>query len=375
MKKRNGIVVCSRCLMDNTIVDFKQTPTGCNYCDEFVLRIDEFSDVENEKFSFNELVSKIKASGGSDYDCIVGVSGGVDSSWVLVNAVQHGLRVLAVHMDNGWNSELSQSNIFNLINSLGVDLETYVINWEEYRNMMQAFFNADVLDVELLYDNAMLAVNYQFARKHGVKFILSGDNLRTEGFRFPVGWNWLKLDKRNIVAINKKFGVGRIRSFPLFGVFDYFIDRYLFKIKWVPVLDYLDFNKSLALIELESKYGYKRYPYKHYESIFTRFYQGYILPEKFNVDKRKLHLSALVVNGEMSREDGLNLLNKIPFESEESFMKDKQYFLNKMQWTEQDLEDYIGRPEIGHDRYASIIRCWKLLKKIHQFVFNKTKFE
>src|SRR5215510_469610 len=176
---------CTRCVMDTSASDITFDERGvCNYCSEYIER---FHGVLNmgqaaREEGLNRFVAQVKAAGiGKLYDCIIGVSGGVDSSWVLVKAVELGLRPLAVHMDNGWNSELAQNNIANLVRGLGVDLYTHVIDWDEYRNLMQAFFDADVIDVELLYDNAMMAVNYDQATRYGLKYILAGSNQSTEG--------------------------------------------------------------------------------------------------------------------------------------------------------------------------------------------------
>ena len=192
--------LCTHCVMDTSATEISFNEQGvCNFCTEFLTQSDYVMnrDQAKKKQELDSFVSKVKQAGKNKrYDCIVGVSGGVDSSWVLVQAIKLGLRPLAVHMDNGWNSELAQNNIANLVRSLNVDLYTHVIDWNEYRNLMQAFFDADVIDVELLYDNAMFAVNYRLAVKYGVKYILSGCNQVTEGMRMPEGWNWFKYDKK-----------------------------------------------------------------------------------------------------------------------------------------------------------------------------------
>ena len=252
---------------------------------------------------------------GKQYDCIIGVSGGVDSSWALSLAVDHGLRPLAVHMDNGWNTELAQNNIANLVRGLGVDLHTHVIDWPEYRGLMEAFFAADVVDVELLYDNAMLAVNFEAAARHGVKYILGGTNVATEGMRMPPSWNWLKYDKRNIKSIAKRFGGPKLKTFP--SIWDGGLHRRILRgTRWLSFLDHFDYRKGDALQSLQGRFGYKPYPFKHYESVFTRFYQGYILPHKFGIDKRRLHLSVLVLNGEMSRDEAMAAVEGIAYESD-----------------------------------------------------------
>jgi N-acetyl sugar amidotransferase len=343
--------------MDTTASDITFDNDGvCNYCTGFLEKsrhlIHEDSATKERRLA--GLVTQVKENGmGKPYDCIVGVSGGVDSSWTLVQVVRLGLRPLAVHMDNGWNSEIAQNNIANLVRGLGVDLYTHVIDWEEYRGLMQAFFDADVIDVELLYDNAMFAVNFQQANKYGIKHILAGSNTVTEGMPLAPGWNWNKLDKQNIYGIAKKFKKVKIKTFPAISTLEYFAYRYLKKITWVMFLDYLQYNKQDALCKLETEFGYKRYQFKHYESVFTRFYQGYILPNKFNVDKRLTHLSTMVVSGQMSRDEALKSLQGIPYPSEQDQENDINYFLKKMGWIREDLQSYIARPAIPHDVYPS----------------------
>ena len=348
--------VCVRCVMDTSADDITFERGVCSYCTEFLSKSRHVLTRERDarKGELAAFVATVKARGkGKPYDCVIGVSGGVDSSWALVQAVKLGLRPLAVHMDNGWNSELAQNNIANLVRGLGVDLFTHVINWEEYRSLMQAFFDADVIDVELLYDNAMLAVNYSQAARNRVKFILSGSNTSTEGMRMPTRWNWYKFDKRNIRGLGKRFGGARLNTFPSIGTLGIVWARLLRGIQWIPFLDLFEYNKFAALEEMQRSYGYKPYPYKHYESIFTRFYQGYILPEKFGVDKRRLHLSTLIVSGQMTRDQALEGLRGIPYLSPDELEEDKDYFMKKMGWSRADLAAYIARPEKSHLDYPS----------------------
>jgi N-acetyl sugar amidotransferase len=359
---------CSRCVMDTSAAGITFDNDGiCNFCTEFLERSSHIihEDEQAKEQRLERFVETVKSAGkGKTYDCVVGVSGGVDSSWTLAEVKRLGLRPLAVHMDNGWNSELAQNNIANLVQGLGLDLYTHVIDWEEYRALMQAFFDADVIDVELLYDNAMLAVCYQQARKFGVKYILSGSNQATEGMRMPKAWNWYKRDVRNIKALAKRFGGVRIKTFPTHSTLDFILDEFVRGIRWISFLDYLPYNKFGALDVLERDYGYKRYPFKHYESIFTRFYQGYILPRKFGVDKRLLHLGTLVAAGQMSREEALEGLAGIPYPSGQDQDSDIRYFLKKMGWSEADLDAYIARSEVRHDAYGSENGTYELLLKI-----------
>jgi N-acetyl sugar amidotransferase len=364
--------VCTRCVMDTSAGDIIFDENGiCNYCTDFLERSGHviFKDTEQRKMELAAFVDRIKADGrGKRYDCVIGVSGGVDSSWALVQAVQLGLRPLAVHMDNNWNTELSQNNIANLVRGLGVDLYTHVIDWDEYRKLMQAFFDADVIDIELLYDNAMLAVNYQQALKQGVKYILAGTNEATEGMRIPYGWCWFKRDKRNIKRIAKKFGGVKLKTFPSISTFSFIYYEFFHRIKWLSFLDYFDYNKSEAMAILQQDYAYKPYPYKHYESIFTRFYQGYILPQKFEVDKRRVHLSTLVASGQMERKDALDMFKCSPYPSDKDLEEDKQYILKKMGWTTEQFKTYMARPQKPHTNYPTERPLWDFLAKIYEMV-------
>lgn len=347
---------CSRCVMDESANDIHFDALGqCNYCADMLTKLESFqpADADVLKIKFANLLSKIKKAGKRKrYDCIVGVSGGADSAYVLYLAKKHGLRPLAVHMDNGWNSELAVNNIENLVRKLDVDLYTHVINWQEYRALQQAFFDANVIDIELLYDNAMLAVNYQLAKKYGIHYILAGTNTTTEGMRMPTQWNWFKFDKTNIYAIAAKSNA-KIKSMPTISVFGYAWSRFILRIHWVDFLDYVDYYKPTCLEELQKEIGYRPYPYKHYESIFTRFYQGYLLPKKFGVDKRRLHLSTLICSGQMTRDDAKSLLNESPYPDIDDLKSDIDYFLKKMDWTEKDLDSYLGQKPISHGRYPS----------------------
>jgi len=350
--------------MDTTAAGILFDAEGrCNYCRNFEKTLASYqpADAETLKKREESLVERIKAGGrGKQYDCIVGLSGGADSAYTLYHAKKRGLRPLAVHMDNGWDSELAANNIENLVRKLGVDLHTHVINWLEYRALMQAFFDADVLDIEVLYDNAMLAVNHQLAAKHGTKWILGGTNTTTEGMEMPSNWNWFKLDKKNIKALAKRAGVG-LDTFPAIGTAEYVFYRFVRRINWIPFLDYIDYNKPRCTKILVDEVGYRTYPYKHYESIFTRFYQGYILPKKFNIDKRKLHLSTLVMSNQMTRDEALRIMKEIPYPSEALQQEDVDYFLKKMGWTAKQLEEYLARPEIPHAKYGTEKPLWDKL--------------
>lgn len=358
------IQICEKCIMDTTAEDIIFDNLGrCNFCKDFEKRKNQ---LKNNKNDLDELLNAIKKDGkNKKYDCIVGVSGGVDSSFSLLKAYQLGLRPLAVHLDNGWNSELAQNNISKLIRKCNVDLYTHVINWKEYRNLQQAFFDANVMDIELLMDNAMLSINYNLAKKYKIKYILSGTNTATEGFKIPSNWSWFKNDAKNIKSIVKKFSNQKLETFPTFSTLDYIYFVILKKINWVLFPDYFNYSKQDAIELLKKKIDFKPYPYKHYESIFTRFYQAYILPKKFGIDKRKLHLSNLLMSREIDRGKALRILQQPTYLSLADMKKDIKYFLKKMDWSQEDLDKYISRPEVKHDNYKSEKQLWENLKKIY----------
>ena len=363
--------------MNHSVNDFVLFADGtCNYCNKFLsntkYNLFKNKDFRNEKLK--KLLTKIKLnSNHSKYDCIIGLSGGIDSSYSLVKAVENNLKPLAVHFDNGWNTELAQNNIFNLVKKLNVDLHTHVVDWEEYKGLMQSFFDSDVVDIELLYDNAMLAVNYNKANEENLKFILAGTNQATEGMTMPKEWNWFKYDKKNIYNINRRYQNIKIKTFPTIGTLDYVYYEFIKKIHWVSFLDYFDYNKSEALNILEKKYDFKPYAEKHYESFFTKFYQSFILPQKFGIDKRLVHLSTLILSNQLSREEALKTLDKPFFLNEAAQKNEIKYFLKKIDWSEKDLNDYIKRKKVDHSFYGTEKKLWDLLEQFYKIFLKKLK--
>jgi len=366
--------ICTRCVMDTTASGIEFDAEGvCNYCKSYETvrgTLEVSSSIKQDRL--DKMLLDIKSQGkGKRYDCIVGVSGGVDSSWVLVRAVDLGLRPLAVHMDNGWNSELAQQNIEHLVKKLNVDLYTHVLDWNEFRDLQESFFDADVIDLELLTDNFLVGLNFEQAKKWKTKFILSGSNTVTEGIPMPSNWAaFNKYDKKHIYNIWKQKGKGYpFSTISPFSLNAFFFNSYIRGIKWHRFLDLLDYKKSLAVERLVKDFGYVPYPYKHYESVFTRLYQGVILPRKFGVDKRKNHLSALIMDNDMNRDSALEMLNQLPYPSEAEMESDISYFLKKFNWTKDQFEAYLNRPEIPHLNYGGdtdLMAPLRKLKKILQ---------
>ena len=248
--------------------------------------------------------------------------------------------------------------------ALGVDLFTHVIDWEENRDLQLSFFKADVVDIEMLMDNAMFALNYQQAARQGVQYILSGSNTATEGMPMPRGWVHYKRDVRNIRAIQRRFGGVPIRTHPLLSTLQHLWYERVQGIRWIPFLDYFPYNKAEALEILQKEVGYKAYPYKHYESVFTRFYQAYILPRKFQYDKRRVHLSTLIMTGQMTRENALQLLATPPYPDARQEEQDRIFVQKKLGLTDGEFAAYLRRPAVSHESYGSEFRLYRMFAAI-----------
>jgi N-acetyl sugar amidotransferase len=361
--------ICTVCVMDSSAGDIEFDASGvCNYCRDFRARMDAArTKVSDRRAARDAFLNKVREAGaGKEYDCIVGVSGGLDSSYALYVAVQNGLRPLAVHLDNGWNSELAAHNIASMVRALGVDLVTHVIDWEENRDLQLSFFKADVVDIEMLMDNAMLALNYREASRHGLKYILSGVNSATEGMVLPRRWTHYKRDERNIRAIHRRFGRLPIRTHPLLSTLRHAWYELVRRIRFVSFLDYFDYEKAQALAILQKEVGYKAYPYKHYESVFTRFYQAHILPRKFGFDKRRVHLSTLIISGQLSRDEALRQLELPPYPDPQQEEQDRLFVMKKLGFTEAQFEDYLNRPPVPHAAFKSELGFYETLVKVYR---------
>ncbi len=313
-----------------------------------------------------ELVAKIKSDGvGNEYDCIIGLSGGVDSSFVAYEVKRLGLRPLAIHLDNGWNSELAVKNIEQIVKKLDIDLITYVINWQEFKELQLAFLKASVVDIEMLTDNAIGVILNRLAKKFKIKYYLVGTNVTSEGI-MPKSWLYnIKYDTLNINTIYKKFGRGiKTPSFPLFKFIPFIIYRYisgsrrfsrfgfLARIKSISLLNYIHYDKEKAADLLVEKIGYTKYAGKHYESNFTKFYQAYILPQKFGIDKRRAFLSCLILSNQLTREEALLEIQK-PLYAPEALEEDIEYICKKFRLTREEFDEIIKSKPKSHFDYLS----------------------
>lgn len=344
--------LCARCVMDTTDPDIHFDAGGiCNHCHAYDAAVaSRVFTGDRAKQSLEELVERIRKHGaGRSYDCVIGVSGGVDSTYVAYEVKRLGLRPLAVHLDNGWDSELAVKNIENVLKHLEIDLHTRVLDWEEFKDLQLSFLEASTPDSEIPTDHAIIAELYQTAARIGVKYILSGVNVRTES-HLPSAWSQGHLDWRYIRSVHRRFGTQPLASFPHLSLFDFY--RYRFSYHWIDILNYLDYNKSQAKQLLERELGWRDYGGKHHESIYTRFYQGYILPRKFGYDKRRVHLSSLICSGEITKDTALAVLKEEPYPIEQQ-QSDLEYVSKKLGLTREQFDQIMQLPPKAFWDYPS----------------------
>lgn len=339
-KRHENLRVCSRCVLDTTIKSIRFNDKGeCNFCESHDRLLTYYpQDAKVKKQRLDELVAKIKLAGkGKDHDCILGVSGGTDSTYSLYMAVQLGLRPLAVHFDNGWSSDIAVSNIKKACSKLKIDLHTYVVNWEEFKNIQIAFLKASVPCIEVPTDSAISGTLYRQAKQEGIKYILSGISFVTEG---TVPREWSFIDGTYIKNINKTFGKVPIQSYPLLTMFDLFRYTFVDGIIHIPFLNYFDYSKQQAKDILEKELDWKYYGGHHYENIYSHFAFGWYLLQKFNIDKRKITLAAQVRMGHVTREEALKILSTPPEVKKETI----EYVITKLGLKSEEFNELLTLP-------------------------------
>jgi N-acetyl sugar amidotransferase len=320
----------------------------CDHCRDYYTHVKpNWHTNERGRQELESIVAKIKAAGKQhDFDCLLGVSGGVDSSYMLHLAVtEFGLRPLVFHVDGGWNSELAVHNISVLVDKLGLDLYTEVINWEEMRDFQLAFFKSGVPHIDIPQDHAFVASQYNFAEKYNVRYILNGGNIATEGVRNPMEWLYYGTDMAQIRDIMKRFGTVRMDTYPFSSVVKHkFYLRYLRGVKVVRPLNYRPYVKAEALELLKREYDWKPYPQKHFESRFTRFFEGYWLPERFGFDTRRVQYSSLILTGQMTRAEALHKLES-PAYDPATIDDEFNYIATKLGIPPDELREYFTMPK------------------------------
>ncbi|MDC3174888.1 N-acetyl sugar amidotransferase [Candidatus Pelagibacter sp.] len=360
------------CVMDTSDPKISFDKNGiCDHCENFYKNIKNTINIDQKK-KIEDLEKKIininKSTNKENYNCLVGLSGGVDSSY-LVHVVVKKLKLkpMVVHVDTGWNSKESVNNIEKIIDKLELDLHTEVINWREMRDLQVAFIKSGQASIEIPQDHAIWASIHKIAIKNNIKYLITGGNLSTECIREPLEWAYHASDVKHIKDIHNKFGNIKLKTFPLCNIFTYRIYYRFFKnLKNIQVLNYFNYKKEDAISILEKEYGWKNYSHKHYESRFTKFWQGYWLRKKFGYDVRKVHFSSLILTGQLTREEALNKLKGEAFDEKEIF-NELNYIKTKLGFSDEEFQNYIDAPKKSFKDYNSFY-------KIIQFLVNLSRF-
>lgn len=338
---RHPYRVCSNCVMDTSDSAIQFDERGvCEYCANYYSNIfPHWHPDERGRKVLDKVIDQIKKDGnGRDHDCLIGMSGGVDSSYVTYLAKKEfGLKPLIFHVDAGWNSQEAVNNIEKLVDGLGLHLHTEVVNWAEMQDLQLAFFKAQVPHLDTPQDHVFFASLYNFAAKYKFKYILTGANYSTECVREPLEWHYHASDLRQLKDIHRRFGRVPLKTLPMADIFKYKLYyRYAKGVQVIKPLNNVPYVKEKAMQELVERFGWQKYPHKHYESRFTRFYEGYWLIEKFGYDKRRAHFSSLILTQQMSREEALRKLAWPPYDDEQA-KKDFDYVAKKLDITVDEL--------------------------------------
>lgn len=360
--------ICTNCVMDTTDSKIVFDDNGvCDHCNTFHKDIlPKWHTDEKGHKALVEIVDKIKKEGeGKEFDCIMGMSGGIDSSYLLyVMKEKYGLRPLVFHVDAGWNSQIAVNNIEKLVDGLGLDLYTDVINWEEIKDLQLAFFKSGVSHIDTPQDHSFFATMYKFASKHKIRYILTGGNYSTECVRNPLEWMYYQSDSIQLRDIHKQFGTRLLKSYPVTNILWHKVYLpYIRRIKLIRPLDFFPYDKDAAMQLLEDKFDYQKYPQKHFESRFTRFYESYWLPKRFGYDTRKVQYSSLILTGQMTREEALEKLSK-PAYDPETIKQDFEFVANKLDISVEELQSYMDMPKKTYKDYKSQESIYSLGAKI-----------
>ena len=369
---------CSRCLLsdvDDSEIRFDNIGV-CSYCNYYDSEFNKIGSLEERKIFIQNKIEEVKFHGkNKKYDCIIGLSGGLDSSYMAYWLAKNGLRTLVIHLDNCWNSELAIQNIQNICQKLNFDLHTHVIDWEEFRDLQLAYLRASVVDIEVLTDHAIKAVTLKISKKYNIKYIFSGFNLATEAIMIK-GWTYNKEDFTNIKdIITKNSSIRKFTTYPYLTIWKKFYYNFFLKIEKINLLNYLDYNKEKAKEILINNLNWKDYGGKHYESIFTKFYQAYILPKKFNIDKRKVHLSNLICSGQITRSEAKNILKEPLYKTNKEFISDFEYVIKKLKISKKEFDSIMSEKIKNHTDFETDDKYWniyfKLVKNLNFFRLKK----
>jgi len=354
----NEYRICTRCIMDTTDREIKFDENAvCNHCKNAQKKLTEryfYLDKNIKKKMLDELINKIKLIGrDKKYDCVIGLSGGVDSTFVVYKIKKLGLRPFAFHLDNGWNSKIADQNIENISKKLGIKIHRYEVNWNEFKDLQMSFLKASVPDLEIPTDHALAALFFNVATNNKINYIISGVNIASESI-LPRTWSYGHMDWKYIKNVHKRFGKVRLNDFYHYTMYDYVNYRILKNIKTIPILNYVNYNKEEAKEIIKKELDWEDYGCKHHESIYTRFVQSYILPKKFNINKRKAHLSSLICSDQITREEALKEMQKDIYPLEK-LKEDKQFVLDKLEISEKEFNQLLSLPPKSFLDYPSYI--------------------
>ena len=362
--------ICTNCIMDTTdsLITFDEKGV-CNHCNEFydVTRLNWYPNNQGaEKLS--SIIDQIKLAGkNQEYDCIIGLSGGIDSSYLALKASEWGLRPLVVHVDAGWNSELAVANIEKVVKHCNYDLHTHVVDWEDMRDLHLAYLKAGIANQDVPQDHIFFSSLYHFAIQNGIKYILSGGNIATEGI-FPKAWHGSAMDAINLKAIHRQFGSRKLKHYKTISFFEnYFWYPIVKGMRTIRPLNYMAYDKELAVKELQDVIGWQSYGRKHGESIFTKLFQNYYLPTKFGYDKRKPHFSSLIVSGQMTREEALSKMYE-PLYNAEELEIDINYFCKKLRVTRLEFDELMHVPIHHYSDFPNCGSRYLILKRVQKIV-------
>ena len=362
--------ICKRCIMDTSDACIKFDKNEiCNHCKDFdKIIVQNWHPNNLGQQKLKKIFDKIKNdSKKKQYDCIIGLSGGVDSTYLCLVIKKYNLRVLAVHVDAGWNSEIAVSNIEKVIKYCNFDLHTHVMNWKEIKDLQLSYLKSGVANQDVPQDLAFFSSLYHFAIKNNIKYIINGGNIATESV-FPSSWHHSAMDSINLKAIYSKYGRYKLRDFKTINFFQYyFYYPIIKKMKIIRPLNYINYNKENAIEVLKKKINFKDYGFKHGESRFTKFFQNYYLPKKFNIDKRRPHYSSLILAGQLSRNQALEKIKENLY-SEDDLNQDKIFVCKKLGIGKEELEKYINDKKRSYKDFSNWDKVYKLMKLIKSLI-------
>lgn len=363
--------ICSNCVMDTSDSEIVFDDKGvCNHCHGFYENSSkDWRPTQEGKRQLDEIINKIKQQNkNKKYDCILGLSGGVDSSYLALILKEYGLRVLVVHVDAGWNQEMAVSNIQHVVSHCNFDLYTHVVDWEDIKRLQVAYLKSGISNQDVPQDHVFFAVLFKMAVKHDIKVFISGGNIATESI-LPNSWHGNAMDAINLKAIFKQFGSGKLNNYDTISFLDYHILFRLRGMRQYRPLNFLPYDRNEAIRKLEA-IGWRNYGRKHGESFFTKFFQNYFLPVRFGYDKRRAHYSSMIVSKQMTRAEAMEMLNE-PLYNEIELENDIVYFCNKLDITRAELDNYIKMPlkkYSDYDNWDSKLKYVDFLRKVYELL-------